>query len=493
VKLMRPNTGEAVRERRAWRLARRLRLLVTTLAAVALLAAATPAGATGASPEPGADGIGDPYFPQLGNGGYDVLHYDLALDYDPATDVLAGEATITAVALQGLSSFNLDLLGMEVEGVVVGGKPAEVSRDGGELTVTPASPVSKGEEFVAVVAYAGVPEPLELPGLGVPIGWIPTDDGNYVVLEPDGARTWFPANDHPTDKATFTFEVTVPAGLEVVANGDLTSTVDSGDSSVWTWEVNEPMATYLATVNTGEYVFEEVEGPGGLPIVNAYPPHLAEVGSQTFARTGEMIEFFTDLLGPYPFSSYGHVVIDEALGFALETQTRSVFPNTIDPETYEPIVAHELMHQWFGNSVSPARWQDIWLNEGFASYLGEWVWLEHTGVVTAQELYEAFLTTPAEEFPVPTGDPGVDDLFNFPVVYERGAATLHALRLEVGDDKFFEIVRAWAKERLYSSATTEDFIELAERVSGQDLGEFFDGWLFKLALPEAAPAPAAAA
>jgi aminopeptidase N len=485
---MRFVVGSAARVRGSRHPAHRLRLVAMVVAAM-LLTLATPAAATPATePSPGTPGAGDPYFPTLGNGGYDVAHYELTLDYTPATDVLAGVADITAVAHQDLSSFNLDFLGMQVHDVQVDGKPATATRGEGELTVTPAAPLRKGQEFTTQVTYDGVPQVLE-PSPGIRVGWVPTADGNYVALQPDGARTWFPVNDHPTDKALFTYRVSVPADLEVIANGTLTSQTSEqttqGQQSVWTWEVTEPMAPYLATVNTGEFVIDTYTTPDGLPILDAYAPQLAEVGREAFSRTPDMLAFFEDLFGPYPFSSYGQVLVFAGINYALETQTRSLFDLG---GLAEEIVAHEAAHQWFGNSVSPARWKDIWLNEGFATY-SEWLWLEHTGAGTAQAQYEDVLRRLPEDFSAPTADPGPadDELFNGAVVYQRGAATLHALRLEVGDEDFFAILRAWAKQYRDSHATTEDFIALSERVSGEELSAFFDGWLFQLPLPEAAP------
>jgi hypothetical protein len=201
--------------------------------------------------EPGAPGIGDPYFPLDGNGGYDVKHYLLDFSYDPDTDVLDGVATIRARATQNLSSFNLDLVGMTVESITIDGQPATWSRDEGELTVTPQHGLLDGRIFTAKVRYSGVSEPV-VDAFGVS-GVFHTDDGMMIVGEPHVAATWFPANDHPTDKAAFTFRVSVPAGLEVVANGRLVGKKTRGGATTWTWDAKEPMATYLATANVGEF------------------------------------------------------------------------------------------------------------------------------------------------------------------------------------------------------------------------------------------------
>ncbi|MGP1675452.1 MAG: M1 family peptidase, partial [Candidatus Limnocylindrales bacterium] len=200
---------------------------------------------------PGSVGLGDPYFPLDGNGGYDVRHYLLDVSYDPATDVLTGVATIRARATQNLSSFNLDFVGLTVRSIKVNGRNASWSRTEGELTVTPRSGLPKGKTFEVVVRYRGVPETInDLFGAS---GFIHTDDGALVIGEPHVAATWFPANDHPRDKASFTFRITVPRDLEAIANGVLKSNVRHGSRRTWTWDAKEPMATYLAGMGIGQF------------------------------------------------------------------------------------------------------------------------------------------------------------------------------------------------------------------------------------------------
>lgn len=201
---------------------------------------------------PGAAGAGDPYFPLDGNGGYDVKHYDLDVKYDPTTDELTGKATITAKATQNLSSFNLDFEGLTVRSIKVDGKSAEWSRDGGELTVVPRRGLRKDHKFETVVRYDGIPATIQDPLLG-PSGFFHTDDGALVIGEPDVAATWFPVNDHPTDKASYTFNITAPTGLEVVSNGVLKHERERHGWTTWTWDAKEPMASYLAMMAIGEF------------------------------------------------------------------------------------------------------------------------------------------------------------------------------------------------------------------------------------------------
>jgi aminopeptidase N len=430
----------------------------------------------------GGPGVGDPYFPDLGNGGYDVAHYDLALTVDPATGGLSGTATIEAVATQSLSAFNLDLLGLEVASASVDGEPATTARAGGELTITPAAPIAVDAPFVTTVTYSGGPEPTDSGVEVVPdVGWFVTDTGTYVLSEPSGAATWYPVNDHPSDKATYTFRITVPTGVEAVANGVLAEHVDDGTTATWTWTMDEPMASYLATVVTGQLTIEESDGPAGVRIRNVFPEGTPAGVRAAFDQQPEMLDFFDDRFGPYPFDVYGAVVVDEPLGVALETQTLSLFGGGDPPD--ESIVAHELAHQWFGDAVSPATWQEVWLNEGFATY-AQWLWAEHQGdrPIDEQAIGAHEELTILGDGDIPPGDPGVRGLFG-PTVYVRGALTLHALRRTVGDEAFFTILREWVVRHSGGSVTTDDLVTLASEVSGTDLAPFFADWVDAAALP----------
>ena len=430
------------------------------------------------------DSLGDPYYPQLGNGGYDVAHYNIDLAVDVERNVVSGTTTIAARAIQDLPAFNLDWEGPEPSGVTVDGVPARTSIRNGELTIAPPAALPASTIFTTTVAYRGTPDLVGPPDVFTG-GWTHYEDGIYVTSEPFGASGWFPANDHPRDKATYTFRITVPEPWIVAANGLLRDTIDQGTTTTFVWETMRPMASYLATVNIGDFVIMEETGPGGLPVRNYFPRSIAQSAAPVFAPTVEMIGYFERLFGPYPFEAYGVVVPDQELGFALETQTLSVFGRdiaTARPERVEGIVAHELAHQWFGNSVSVYNWEDIWLSEGFAT-LGEWLWLEHRGGKEAADeairaTYAYFLrrSTP------PPGRPPATDLFN-QGVYGRGGLTLAALRLEVGDERFFQILRTYGERFRYGNASTADFVAVAEEVGGAELDTFFQGWLYETELP----------
>jgi Peptidase family M1 domain/Peptidase M1 N-terminal domain len=656
-----------------------------------VIACMTSAGvaAAGTQFRPGAPGIGDPYFPRDGNGGYDVKHYFLDLQYNPRTDVLRGQATIRARATQNLSRFNLDFVGLTVDGIRVNGCAASWTRNGHELVVTPCHGLPTRNEFIVVVRYHGVPQPIVDDQLGIS-GFIATNDGAVIAGQPHGAATWFPANDHPLDKASYTFRVKVPAGLEVVANGGLRNKWTRNGWTTWRWDAGKPMASYLATATMGQFnlrayerggirfwdaidpalfavpeprtgeqyaisqkgepsykrlartiavpaggaslsfwinrdtepewdfVFVEARtvgqndwttlrdlnghtsqntgascpywhglhpflrhyqtdngddtcsprgstgrwwaasgasdgwerwrvdlsayagstvrvsisyasddlvqlpgafvddivvsnGPGttsfeddgntmdgwqvpGAPAGSAPNPNDWIVGTESdapapigedieasFGRQSEIIAFLSSKFGRYPFATGGGIVDDVDIGFALETQTRPVYSWLfwVFPGQGDIVVVHELAHQWYGDSLTVAAWRHIWLNEGFATY-AEWLWSEHEGLGTAQGIFDGIYNEiPAADpfWSVIIGNPGPDLLLDF-AVYQRGAMTLHQLRLAVGDADFFEILRRWAQSREGDNVTTAQFIALAERVSGESLDELFDTWLF---------------
>jgi hypothetical protein len=649
---------------------------------------------------PGAPGAGDPYFPLDGNGGYDTKHYFLDVTYDPATDVLDGVATIRARATQNLSRFNLDLEGLTVESVDVNGRRASWTREGGELIVTPRKGIHKGQNFKTIIEYTGIPQTLEDGS-----GFIHTDDGALVVGQPHVADTWYPVNDHPSDKAAYTFRITVPAGLEAVANGVLERRRTRGGWTTWLWDAEEPMASYLTTATVGQFdlrayrhdgirfwdaldpdlfdraaprtgeqfaISQRAEGsfkrlsrtiavpaggatlsfwvardteqnwdfvfveartagqddwttlpdlkghtsqdtglvcpywlglhpflthyqtdngdgtcspqgssgqwsaasgwsngyeqwsvdlsafagrtvevsisyasddliqfpgvfvddievstgegttsfeddgntldgwtvpgapPGTAPNENDWivgtaadaPPPLGETVDASFDRQGEIIDSLEGFFGPYPFSAAGGIVDDlRGLGFALENQTRPIYAVDFftDQISGDSVLVHELAHQWYGDSLTVAKWRHIWLNEGFATY-AEWLWSEQEGLGTAQENFDSLYNgIPADDpfWTVVIGDPGPDSLFDI-AIYNRGAMTLHQLRLVVGDDDFFRILRRWATRRAGDNVTTQQFIRLAERVSGEDLDALFEAWLFTPSKPAITPTSVAA-
>lgn len=321
------------------------------------------------APVPGGNGVGDSRYPQLGNSGYDVQQYNLDLNVvDVATSNLNATANIEAKATQDLSSFNLDFAGFEIESITVNGQAAEFSRDGDELTVKPIESLHQGDNFVVDVKYNGSPEPTqslsftnpEAPKF--PSGWVTYDGGSYVVGEPNGAETFYPVNNHPLDKASYNFRVTTPKPYEVAANGVLEETIDNGNTNTYVFEASDPMASYLSTVNIYKNFNTETQtSPDGVPIRNYFAEGIPEEKLEAFNRQPEMIDYFSEIFGAYPFEVYGSAVVNTPINTgAIETQTLSVFgQETLDSPIQEEIVAHELAHQWFGNSLSLSDWGDL--------------------------------------------------------------------------------------------------------------------------------------
>jgi aminopeptidase N len=463
-----------------------LRSVAAFLAVTAVLLLA--AGPASAQFSPGSPGLGDPFFPLAGNGGYDVKHYSLDLDYQPGpANQLDATTVITARATQGLSRFNLDLRDFAISRLTVNGDDAGFTRDGQELTVTPELPLRDGRRFVVRVDYAGNPEPVVDPDESLE-GWVPTDDGAFVVNEPQGSPGWYPSNDNPRDKATYDFEITVPEGITAIANGRLLSKKTRGGTTTWRWSEDSPMAPYLATATNGEFELR-IDKVGGIPLYQAVDPKVGNptLSFERLSAEAEIIRFFSDLYGRYPFSTGGGVVDNGGVGYALESQTKSMYDvegsSAGAPGVFT--VVHEISHMWFGNAVTLAVWPDIWLNEGFANF-SEWIYAERHGGPTAQEQFdEAFANRPAGSSfwsNPPAALPGPDVLFSSPP-YERGGMTLQALRVKIGDKTFFKLLRDWYRDNRYGNVTTADFIALAERESGQQLDDFFNVWLFQPVKP----------
>ncbi|WP_440068261.1 M1 family metallopeptidase [Streptosporangium sp. OZ121] len=437
--------------------------------------------AAGHEATPGAPGIGDSDFPTDGNGGYDVGHYGLKLGYEPASKHLSGVARISARATQSLASFNLDLSGFTVSRITVDGRPARFDRAGTELSVTPAASIPKAAAFTVEVAYAGEPKPVRgSSNLGT-YGFIPTKDGAFVTCQPNGAKTWFPGNDHPSDKASYDFEVTVPAGLTALANGELVGAPKTaGGRTTFRWRESHPMASYLATMTLGKFEMLQGRTPGGLKNIAAVDPRFRGSLRKLYDVSGRVTDYWSTVFGPYPFSSTGGVVDDFPAGYALENQTKPMYGGFAPDDA---IIAHELAHQWFGDSLSITRWKDLWLNEGFATY-AEWLWSEHDGQATAEQLFRRHYSAGTDD-PIWSYAPGQarpDDLFNNSV-YTRGGMTLHALRQRIGDPAFFRLLKEWSATHRYGNVTTPEFVAMAEKISGKQLGPLFDAWLFTAKKP----------
>ncbi|MFF9482724.1 M1 family metallopeptidase [Streptomyces sp. NPDC014733] len=459
-------------------------------AALSLAADGVPTSGTarrGAGRGPGAP-VAAGYFPAHGDPGYDVAHYDIRLAYRPRGRALDAVTRVTASPAEPLERVAFDLASrLDVTGVEVNGAPARFRHRHGKLRLSPAAPLLPGEPFTAAVRYRGRPGPVRSP-FGA-IGWDYTQGSGVIVAsQPLGAPSWFPCNDRPDDKAAYRITATVPEGLHVVANGVLQGhSPGPGPTRTWTYDHALPMASYLAQVQIGQFAFSRQHG-GPVPLRNACPPHLTEHFAHDFGRQPQMMTLFSRLFGPYPFEVYGSVVVDAELDEPVENQTYALFgTNHLDGRrTSEHLVAHELVHHWFGNSVSLTDWRHIWLNEGFATY-GEWLWSEHSGGPGARELAASNWSDLADDAQrMRIGAPGPSHLFD-DRVYSRGACTLQALRTTLGDATFFALLRNWALRYRHGSAGTEDFIALAEHHSRRPLRSLLHAWLYDRRLPPLPP------
>jgi aminopeptidase N len=425
------------------------------------------------------DGIGqDDAFPDLGTPLLDVDDYELDLDYDPATGELEGSARLRAELTAASAEVELDFQGLQVESVSVDGDDAPFEQADEKLVIDLGAEQGPGPELTIVVDYAGVPEPVATDALGgVEVGWHGGEDGSFVLSEPEGASTWYPVNNHPLDKATYTFLVTVPDPYSAIANGALLSADPDADAGTTTfeWRMDAPMASYLATVVTGD--FAEVDGGEHDGVAYSYWYPTGTEPSAALERTPELVALLADKLGPFPFATYGGVVYPPSFidgdsgteqflsGVALETQGRSLFA---EGSTVPSVIIHEAAHQWMGDNVSITDWsRDIWWVEGFAHF-AEYVEDPDQLADLEPEIRSQWR---------PPGDIPVDELF-FGCSYECGAIVFYALYREVGEDVFWEILREFNGRYYLANASTDDLIDVASDVSGTDLADFFDAWLF---------------
>ncbi|MEU6224219.1 M1 family metallopeptidase [Streptomyces sp. NPDC047042] len=427
----------------------------------------------------------DPYFPANGDARYRVHRYELALDYRPGPNRLAGTARINAIAGRApLAEFQLNLGDFKIGRVRVDGKAAHYTHRGGRLRIRPAKPLRTGAAFTVEVHWAGNPKPVASPWGG--LGWEELEDGALVASQPIGAPSWYPCNDRPADKASYQISITTPSAYAVVAGGRLLTRTAKASTTTWVYEQSAPTSSYLVGLSIGKYqtVLLGDPGLGGVPQHGHIPAELLPEFSRDFARQPAMMELFQELFGPYPFGEYAVVVTEEELDVPVEAQGLSLFgANHVDgARSSERLVAHELAHQWFGNSVSIADWRHIWLNEGFAKY-AEWLWSERSGGRSAQQLAAAahrLLASQPQDLRL--ADPGRKLMFD-DRLYQRGGLAVHAVRCALGDEVFFRMLRGWAGLHRGGSVSTGTFTAYVSRFAVEPLDELFTAWLFERALP----------
>jgi aminopeptidase N len=425
----------------------------------------------------------DPYLPGHGDPSWSATRYDIRLDYAVEGNRLRGQVTIDAVSNADLDRVTLDLAHLEVEKVSINGAAlGKYTTRGHRLVLNLREPLAAGDAFTISVRYHGKPRPLVEKHHG-DAGWEELADGVIVAGQPHGAPTWFPCNDRPDDKAPYAITVTAHPDYTVVANGTLVDRRRRGSTVTWAYEQDQPLATYLATVQIGRYELRELESD--VPMQAAVPADAGPGFEDAFGRQGEMMDVFSELFGPYPFSAYAVVVTADDLEIPLESQGLSTFGRNFLTDDWDAVrlVAHELAHQWFGNSLTLAEWRDIWLHEGFACY-AEWLWSERSGGDSADVHARAHHERLADlDQDLLLSDPGPELMFD-DRVYKRGALTLHALRLSLGDDAFFDLLRAWVGEHSGGSVTTADFVGLVSDRAETDLSDLLAEWLDETPLPD---------
>ncbi|MFO7653281.1 MAG: M1 family metallopeptidase [Candidatus Krumholzibacteriia bacterium] len=449
-------------------------------------------------------------FPAADDRGYDVQHYDLDLVIDPALQRVDGRVAITLQAIAPVQVLRVDLVdelpatSLTWSAGAEAPRPVAFTQAGDSLRAELPVVLSAGDRGVLTVTYGGRPPrhgPFQAGLLFRTQGSGPDDPQAATpvvasISEPYSSHAWWPCKDHPHDKATLRLAVTAPDTLEAVSNGRLESTAPASPGALrWTWSTDHPIATYLVSVAISRYASWHQRCDGaGVPVpldFHAFPADSA-AAAVDLAPTCAMMEFLAGILGPYPFADEKYAQVMVVAGVAgMENQTATALARWIitGDRTWESVVLHELAHSWFGNSITPARWRDVWLNEGFARY-AEALWVEHRH---GAEGYRAFMhgIGPAAwpDLFVGAGllgDPAPPVLSATGLlVYDKGAWLLHMLRGHLGDERFFAALRAYAgaPELQGGNATTSDFVRLASAAAGEDVGPFLAPWLQTQAVP----------
>ncbi len=460
----------------------------TTAPTTAPTAVPTTAAAAAVEGAAGGRSIGDPYIPEIGNTGYDVQRYTVRLQLDPAVKQVYGETTIEAVGtLENLAELSLDFSGFEIRAVTDGSSNnLNYSRESDKLIVELPAPIAEGASFILDIQYAGEPtfEPSKyvpfIPSLGLQYPPPEQPGGSlYIVSEPDGAHYVFPCNDHPRDKAAFRFELTVPAGMAGAANGVLVESQNAvsaafGDGQtgdLYVWEENYPMATYLATAAVGPYERIEATSPNGIPLRSYAFADQKQAFEDKQPVIGEALDWMSETFGPYPFDTFGYAQV-MALGASLETQTLVI----LDTQSSESTMVHEMSHMWFGDWVSLDSWQDIWRNEGFATYIA-WMWAARGDPnVLEQQVKQVQLMYENNPSDHPLNDPPPEQMFGMDSYY-RGALLVNDLRQAMGDQAFFQGLQSYLQQYGGGTASFEQFKAVMEDAAGQPLdgvfGEYF--------------------
>jgi aminopeptidase N len=418
----------------------------------------------------------DTSYPEVGDPGVDALHYDLSLAWSPDTDTLEGTERLTFRSTATDDSFQLDFgEALQVGAVTSAGRDVDFAQDGKDLVVR--MPVKKDRRYEVVIEYSGTPEPVDVPVQRADFsqtGFTITDDHEvWTMQEPWGAHSWYAVNDHPSDKALYDFTLSVPAPWTGIANGDLVSKDERDGLTVTRWHLAEPAASYLTTLAFGDYEQTDLTGPRGLPIRIFTPSDDPEaIDGPNMAPAA--VEWLEQYLGPYPFDTLGIVVVESDSG--METQTMITLGDT-DYTLSRPVVVHEIAHQWYGDTVTPNDWRDLWMNEGMAMYLQAMWEADQSGRPLDATMDDwARSDNDMREYAGPPGDYDPDK-WGDNNVYYSAALMWHELRQQVGDERFFDAVRGWPQSQENRSSDREALERFFEESTGEELSAFFDAWL----------------
>jgi aminopeptidase N len=445
-------------------------------------------------PRPGAPGVGDKVFPNLGNGGYDAKSYVVDLEYIADTQTVDATVVMIAKAKHALSSFNLDAVGLDIESVTVNGKRASFTQQEEELVVTPASAIHKGAPFVVKVRYTAdlrkeVPNP----------GFVPTEGGFALAPQPAGAHSVLPCNDHPSDKAYFAFRLTVPEGTHAVANGTKVGEYSKPDGrTTFAYVSRDPIATELLQIAVGDYQVVDRGTDTGVHLRDVVPTDRVDRLEPALSLTPGHLDWIRQYLGEFPLEAYGLLPADtddpNAFDFTgLETQTLTLYKPAFLEQEESSIgshMMHEIVHSWWGNSVSPASWSDLWINEGHADLYGlmyryERGWPDSRGYTTLEERMKYTYSQGDiwRALSGPVADPNAENLFDNQR-YTGGVLVLYALQERVGVEAFAEIERTILKRYRNRNISTAQFIDVAVEVTGDpEVRPFLEEWLYGTKTP----------
>jgi len=421
----------------------------------------------------------------------DVLHYDLSIDLRGLADsVIQGVARLEVQPAPASTRIDLDFVGLQADSVRIDGTQAHFAQ-GPEILR-----IESGSEFPETVTievfYGGRPVD------GLFIGPDPAGDLTaFADNWPNRARWWFPSNDHPADKATVEFVVRVPPGYSVVANGQLLSSEDD----TWRWRTDVEIPAYTMVIGVARFERGIIGNAACGKAPAAADGECADVsiwaltgsgayGEQRFERAADMVDFYTGLFGPYPYEKLAHVQSSTQFG-GMENSSAIFYAmgGWAEERMGEGVIAHETVHQWFGDAVTPAQWSHLWVSEGFATYFAA-VYMEardgQAALKTAMERgRQSVIGSDASDRPVVDERPDLFGLLNTNS-YPKGGWILHMLRTLIGDDAFFEAIRDYYADHTHGVADTEDVRGAMERASGRDLALFFEQWAYSPGFPKLA-------